>query len=117
MSLHLNGINMKDRICSTLGKNIKKYRKLRGLTQEKVAELIDVEVRTLSLIETGNNFVSAKTLNKLSQTLNVSPSDLLEDANCSNCERLYQDAQKALELLKENPAKLKALNYILNGLL
>lgn len=108
---------MKDIICNTLGKNIKKYRKLRGLTQEQLAELIDIEVRTLSLIETGNNFVSSKTLNKLSQTLNVAPSDLLEDANSSNCERLYEDAQKALELLKENPAKLKALNYILNGLL
>jgi transcriptional regulator with XRE-family HTH domain len=111
------GDEMKNSICVTLGNNIKKYRKLRGFTQEKLAEELGVEIKSLSLIETGNCFVSAKTLNKLSQTLNVSPSDLLEDANCSNCERLYQDAQKALELLKENPAKLKALNYILNGLL
>ena len=109
---------MKNSICITLGNNIKKYRKLRGYTQEKLAEDLGVEIKSLSLIETGNCFVSAKTLKKLSQTLNVAPSDLLEDANSSNCcERLYEDAQKALELLKENPAKLKALNYILNGLL
>lgn len=108
---------MKDKICSILGKNIKKYRKLRGLTQEKMAELIEIEVRTLSLIETGNNFVTSKTLSKLAEVLQVSPSILLEDANSNNTEQLYSDSLKALEILKNNPEKLKALNYILNGLL
>lgn len=108
---------MKDKICIILGENIKKYRKLRGFTQERLAELIELEIRTLSLIETGNNFVSAKTLTKLADVLNVTPSDLLEDADFNNAERLYEDSLKALELLKNNPAKLKALNYILNGLL
>lgn len=108
---------MKNKICVTLGENIKKYRKLRGLTQEKLAEEIGLEIKSLSLIETGNGFVSAKTLNNLSQTLNVTPAELLEDSNSNNPERLYQDALKALELLKGNTAKLKALNYILNGLL
>ena len=37
---------MKDKICKILGENIKKYRKLRGLTQEKLAELIELEIRT-----------------------------------------------------------------------
>lgn len=108
---------MKDKICNTLGKNIKKYRKLRGLTQEKMAELIEIEVRTLSLIETGNNFVSSKTLAKLAEVLCVTPANLLEDITANETERLYSDSLKALELLKNNPAKLKALNFILNGLL
>lgn len=108
---------MKDKICITLGKNIKKYRKLRGLTQEKMAELIEIEVRTLSLIETGNNFVTSKTFEKITKVLQVNPSALLEDDNSDNTEQLYADSLKALELLKYNPEKLKALNYILNGLL
>lgn len=108
---------MKDKICSTLGKNIKKYRKLRGLTQEKVAELIELEVRTLSLIETGNNFVTSKTLSKLSDVLQVSPSKLLEDDYIDEVEQLYSDSIKALDILKNNPEKLKTVNYILNGLL
>lgn len=108
---------MKDKICSTLGKNIKKYRKLRSLTQEKMAELIGIEVRTLSLIETGNNFVTSKTLEKLAKTLQVSPASLLEDPSYGDTEQLYSDSLKALELIKNNPEKLKTLNYILNGLL
>ena len=108
---------MKDKICSILGKNIKKYRKLRGLTQEKMAELIEIEVRTLSLIETGNNFVTSKTLGKLSEVLQVSPANLFEDSYIDNPEQMYKDSLNALEILKKNPGKLKALNYILNGLL
>lgn len=108
---------MKDKICSILGKNIKKYRKLRGLTQEKMAELIEIEVRTLSLIETGNNFVTSKTLGKLSEVLQVSPANLFEDSYIDNPEQIYKDSLNALEILKKNPEKLKALNYILNGLL
>ena len=108
---------MKDKICSILGKNIKKYRKLRGLTQEKMAELIEIEVRTLSLIETGNNFVTSKTLGKLSEVLQVSPANLFEDSYIDNPEQMYKGSLNALEILKKNPEKLKALNYILNGLL
>ncbi len=108
---------MKDKICSTLGKNIKKYRKLRSLTQEKMAELIGIEVRTLSLIETGNNFVTSKTLEKLAKVLQVSPANLLEDPSYGDTEQLYSDSLKALELIKNNPEKLKTLNYILNSLL
>ena len=87
---------MKDKICSILGKNIKKYRKLRGLTQEKMAELIEIEVRTLSLIETGNNFVTSKTLGKLAEVLQVSPSILLEDANSNNSHLYTSDAADEL---------------------
>ena len=108
---------MKDEICGILGENIKKYRKLRGLTQEKLAESVGIETRTLSLIETGNCFVSSKTLLLLSQILDVSPSNLLENINSYDAEKLYKDAQKALKLLKNNTAKLRILNYILNGLL
>ena len=108
---------MRDKLCETLGNNIRKYRKLRKLTQEKLAEALDMEIKSLSLIETGNSFVSSRTLIKLSEVLQVSPSELLNDIDPNETERLYNDAQKALEIIKSNPAKLRALNYILNGLL
>lgn len=108
---------MKDIICETLGENIKKYRKLRGLTQEKLAEILGMEIKSLSLIETGKCFVSSKTLNNLTNVLEVSPSDLLSDCNSHNIQRLYNDAQKALEIIKDNPAKLKILNLLLTGLI
>ena len=39
-----------------LGKNIQKYRKLNKITQEKLAELIGVEINSISSIETGKYF-------------------------------------------------------------
>jgi len=107
---------MKDEICQNLGENIKKYRKIRGLTQEKLAEALGMEIKSLSLIETGNCFVSSKTLAKLSEFLRVSPAELLESCDCDTS-KLEANILTAVGILKSNPAKLRALNYILNGLL
>ena len=54
-----------------LGKNIQKYRKLNGITQEKLAEIIDVEINSISSIERGKYFPTAENLVKISNALNV----------------------------------------------
>lgn len=47
-----------------LGAKIKRLRQKRGFTQEQFAEKIDIAPRTLSGIETGENFLTADTLEK-----------------------------------------------------
>ena len=47
-----------------LGKRIKELRKYRNFTQEKLAELIDIEPCSLSAIEIGRHFPSLPTLEK-----------------------------------------------------
>lgn len=59
-----------------LGLKIKRMRQKRGFTQEQLAEKIDIAVRTMSGIETGENFVTADTLEKILNTLNISSSEL-----------------------------------------
>lgn len=54
-----------------LGKRIKELRKSASLTQEKLAELIDIETGSLSGIESGRHFPSLPTLEKIAQNLNV----------------------------------------------
>ena len=54
-----------------LGKRIKEIRKARGLTQEKLAELIDIETCSLSAIEIGRHFPSMPTIVKISEQLGV----------------------------------------------
>ncbi len=51
------------------GKRIKYYRELNGLTQEQLAELIDINCRSLSFIERGVNFVKAETIEKICNAL------------------------------------------------
>lgn len=60
------------------GKRIKALRQSKGLTQEKLAEILGIGERNLSKIECGVNFVSADTLEKLAKALNVSIKELFD---------------------------------------
>lgn len=60
------------------GENLKALRKSRKITQEKLAELIDIHFRQMSKIETGDNFPSSKTIEKLCCALQISPATLFD---------------------------------------
>jgi len=55
---------------------IKKYRKIRGLTQEQLAEMIDISTRQIQRLEKGTDVPSFTTLQKLVIILNISDKDL-----------------------------------------
>lgn len=82
-----------------LGENIKNYRKMRNLTQEELAEKIDISQKHLSSIEIGKKFISADLLEKISATLNVSLSNLfyspdenaVDDNFLSRVDRVLED--------------------------
>ena len=61
-----------------LGRRIKEIRKNRGLTQEKLAELIDIETCSLSAIEIGRHYPSMPTIVKIAEKLNVELKSLFE---------------------------------------
>ena len=54
-----------------LGKRIKEIRKNKGYTQEALAEVVGIDITTLSGIESGRHFPSLVTLEKIAQILNV----------------------------------------------
>lgn len=55
------------------GARVKFIRKSRNLTQEKLSEMIDIHLRQMSKIETGEHFPSYKTLENLCFSLNIQP--------------------------------------------
>ena len=57
-----------------LGGNLRSIRKKLSLTQELLAEAVDLNPRQMSKLETGSHFPSCKTLEALCRTLNVHPS-------------------------------------------
>ncbi len=67
-----------DNFKKLFGKRIKELRIKNGLTQEQLAEMIDVGERNLSKIECGNVFVKAKTITKLIDALKIEPHELFE---------------------------------------
>lgn len=60
-----------------LGKRIKKLRRKAGLTQEQLAEKVNVSTTHIGLVETGKRRVSLKTLQKIASVLGVKVKELL----------------------------------------
>ena len=57
------------------------------ISQESLAEKLDINIRTMSNIENGHTFISAKTLSKLCEVFNLSPKtffDIATDVNDNN---------------------------------
>lgn len=74
-----------------LGKRIKELRNKKGLTQEKLAEMVDIGERNLSKIECGTNFIKADTLSKLLTALDVEARELFNFEHHKNKEVLKQE--------------------------
>jgi len=54
-----------------LAANLKENRRKKGLTQEKLAELADMSLHYLAIIELGTNFPSGEMLEKLAKALDI----------------------------------------------
>ena len=86
-------------------KQNRKIRLDRGLTQENLAEKINLSAKSLSQIELGNNFVSAETLNDLCEALEISPKNLFDfDETIDNSgvwvKEINEKIKKILNFLK-----------------
>lgn len=62
------------------GNNLHEYRKKRRMSQEQLAEKLEISVKHLSSLETGKGFVSAELLEKISEILEISPAALFYSA-------------------------------------
>jgi len=99
------------------GKKIKRMRINRGLTQEELAELVDMSQRALSGIETGENFVSAETIDKLLIALNTTTEELFATRHLREPKELRDEINQKLDNLMQNPEKLEVVYNVINGLL
>ena len=63
------------------GQKLKNLRKLHNFTQEKMSELIDIDVRQVARIEAGESMPSVVTLQRMAKILAVTPNELLNFEN------------------------------------
>ena len=69
---------MDKNICTRFGKNLRKYRIAKKLTQQKLAELADIEYKYIQRLEGKNpTAVRIDTIAKLAKALKINPSKLL----------------------------------------
>ena len=61
----------------SIGKYIREYRKKKNMSQETLAELIDVSVPYISMLENSQKYPALETLISLANALDISPNHLL----------------------------------------
>lgn len=100
-----------------LGTKISQIRKEKGFSQIQFAEMLGVSTNALSIIETGNGFLTAETLEKILEGLNLEPDELFSFGGNKTDEELYQNILKNLETIKSDRIKLATIDSILKTLL
>ena len=83
------------------GRNIHEYRKQNGLSQEELAEQIDISIKHMSNLETGKVFASAELIEKIAQALDVSVSALFYTAQEKSFDS--SDFSKIEKIIEEEP--------------
>lgn len=99
-----------------LGEKIKRLRKQRGLTQEQLAEMVDISPRNLSNIEVGVSFVKAETLEKIIDSLNVSTEELFANEHIKTNLELLAEIDKYINKIKGDTRMLEKIYKILKCL-
>lgn len=93
-----------------IGERLKKARTDKKLTQEKLAEKLDVSIAFLSRIERGNSHISLKRLSQVCEILDVTEGYILNGASTESQNYLTSDLSI---LLKDcSPEKQKLIYKI-----
>ena len=111
----IKGILSMTNIKKLLGKKIKFYREKADLTQEQLAEKISINSRSLSLIERGNNFITAETLSSIAEALNLTQKKLFDFDDEFVDPKITKE--KLFDLINKNEDKIQTIYNIVKGYL
>lgn len=87
-----------------IGKRIRRYRKAYGLSQEVLAERVNISATHMSHIETGNTKLSLAVLVDIAAALDVQTDALIYDAPMSGKPLVVERVQKVLDACTEEQA-------------
>lgn len=93
---------------AVIGERLKRARKDKHLTQEQLAEKIDVSIAFLSRIERGSSQINLKRLSQICQILDVTEGDILNGS--SNKSTKYLNSEFA-DLLRNCSSEKQKLIY------
>lgn len=85
-----------------LGLKIKELRKRKRFTQEQLAELINMEQNSISVIESGRNFPTLGTLEKIAQILEVNLSDFFNYDYIDDIETIKASTKDIIRKMDDN---------------
>ena len=107
----------KSSVLETLGKNIRRIRLLKGLSQENLASGIDKSINFVSLVENGKTGLSIQTLVDICKTLEVDVNTLFTDIVELNDAKTDSFIVDSLNLMVESDKSIvtELIIYIINS--
>ncbi len=99
-----------------VGQKIKYFRKRKGLSQEQLAEIMEISDKSLSNVETGRYFMSMEKMQKLFEVLEIYPYELFVFDKEVPKDIVYNDVAKKLENFRNDEKKLYAISAFLDAL-
>lgn len=93
---------------NVIGERLKQARLNKKLTQEKLAEKLDVSVAFLSRIERGSSLINLKRLNEICSILDITEGEILNVVSKDSNSYLNKDFS---DLLKDCPPEKISLIY------
>lgn len=100
-----------------LGEKIKRLRKKQKLTQEQLAEMIDIAPRNLSSIEVGTSFAKAETLEKILIALNTTTEELFSNDHIKSNESLIKEIHNSISSIQNNKVLLEKVYKVIKALI
>ena len=91
---------------TVIGQRIKQARLAKNLTQEDLAEKIDISVAFLSRVERGNSHINLKRLNQLCGLLDVTEGYVLNGASSSSKNYLNKEFSELMKSCSPDKQKL-----------
>ena len=92
-----------------IGKRIKSAREKKGLTQEQLAEQVNLSPMHISVIERGNKLPRLETLIKIANVLDVSADTLLQDVVNNQIKLRTSEASNLIaQLFREDQRRVLA---------
>ncbi|MBQ0040363.1 MAG: helix-turn-helix transcriptional regulator [Treponema sp.] len=86
--------------------NLKKFRKVKNITQEKLAELCETETAYIGQIETNRRFPSINLIEKISAALNVEPYLLFKPEECEDDNKIAEISNKIMKAMETDIKKV-----------
>ena len=105
-----------DNIKILFGRKIKEFRKKFNYTQAQLAEIVGVDNKHISCIESGKNFPSADLISRFANAFSIDIKDLFEFNYLKEPQNLKKELSTLIEILHEDELRL-AYKYIKTFLL
>lgn len=97
---------------NNIANKISELRKIKGLTQEELAELAKVNLRTIQRIENSENEPRGKTLNLICEALEVNPKELIDTDNSFQEKNIGTKIVNSLFLLILNLILISIIGFL-----